>query len=147
MTDTDTIEDLGNEPNTDQLQLIINEMTDRIIKVAELVDKAFPEKQAAAGIKACADQLRSHVNTLSAQALKAKYAKTVKVSTASLVEMAKKECSESFKLLSTFIGTDSATLDYKVFEIVSNHARDLFKTLVSEETCVQTGGDFDDGLE
>lgn len=114
------------ELSKEKLQQLIEEMTDRVIKVAELVDQVFPDKKAGIGIKECADQLQTYMNTFAAQTQD-------DIPMSELVALAKKECADSFKLLRTLKEEE----DVSRFRVVSHHNRELFKLLVSEETCVK----------
>ncbi len=120
----------------DELQLLINEMTTQVVKVAELVDQVFPDKAVGEGIKKCADQLRTHVNTLTTQVVKERLAEAAEIPVSELVKMAKKECHASFKLL-TSLRESNIDGQASVFETVGLHARELFETIVSYETCIK----------
>lgn len=120
----------------DELQLLINEMTTQVVKVAELVDQVFPEKAVGIGIKNCADRLRSHVNTLTTQVVKERLAEAAEISVPELLKMAKKECHASFKQLATLRESQEDGLA-PIFETVGLHARELFDTIISYETCVK----------
>lgn len=123
--------------NQTELTQVIQDMTDRIVKVAELVDQVFPDKEVGAGIKVCADKLVGHVNSITS-------AKNVTndftindltkdskepVSTEAILKLAKRSCYETFEKLLTL----DVSSNVEMFSEMSLHARDLLKLIGEHE--------------
>ena len=140
MVDEKTSEQMTN----DELNGVINEMLTRITKVADLVDQAFPDRDAGTGIKACANKLRGHVNVLTTRAeedhsiddvlIEDMPTRQVNIEAIweSLKELALKDCIATFKALE-MIRTNSkdnmGDLQLRTIDVLGTHARELFDYL------------------
>ena len=126
----------------EELQALINEMSSRVVKVAELVDKVFPEQEVGIGIKECADKLCSYVQAVSVMPKEihdeldtdplADFAITKPTTVEDLKRLALENCISTFKRLKKFESREGDLTDNQVGEldVLSTHARELFTTLV-----------------
>jgi len=108
----------------EQLAGMVDELVARVIKVAELTDKAFPGKNMGPGIKNCADVIKEHIAILSSTPVEQK---------TDLRTLAVKNCSTAFKHLNA-INPNTMSKDaddIKIFEILNIHAREMFELLQS----------------
>jgi len=123
----------------DELNGVINEMLTRITKVADLVDQAFPDRDAGTGIKACADKLRGHVNVLAIRAednnddiLIEDIPTRVMDIWDGLKELAIKDCTATFKALEVIRNNSKdnmGELQLRTIDVLGTHARELFDYL------------------
>lgn len=137
MVDEKTSEQMTN----DELNGVINEMLTRITKVADLVDQAFPDKDAGTGIKACADKLRGHVHVLTTRAEEDHNIDDVLIDDLptravniwdSLKELALKDCIATFKALNVIRENSKdnmGDLQLRTIDVLGTHARELFDYL------------------
>lgn len=124
----------------EELQAVINEMSSRVVKVAELVDQVFPDQEVGIGIKECADKLCGYVQAVSAAPKEIHdeldmdpltvVAKPATVE--DLKRLALENCVAAFKKLKKFELRDGDLTDNQIGEldVLSTHARELFTTLV-----------------
>ena len=133
----------------DELQNVIATMTARVAKVADLVDQVFPDQDAGAGIKDCADKLRGHVQSLTDMheqepdtdldfTINSLPIKVDKVTRAELTALAAKDCMATFKILESFRSklesaspAETFELQLRVLDVLGTHAREEMRTLTS----------------
>ena len=130
----------------DELQNVIEMMTARVTKVAELVDQVFPDQEVGAGIKDCADKLRGHVQSLTdmhepdtdLDFTISLPTKVDKVTRAELTALAAQDCRATFKLLESFRSkleavspAETFELQLRVLDVLGTHAREEMRTLTS----------------
>ena len=140
MVDEKTSEQMTN----DELNGVINEMLTRMTKVADLVDQAFPDKDAGPGIRVCADKLRSHVNVLTTRADEDHNMDDVLIDDIptrqvnidsiwnSVKELALKDCIATFKALEVIRNNSKdnmGDLQLRTIDVLGTHARELFDYL------------------
>jgi len=127
----------------EELQAVINEMSSRVVKVAELVDQVFPDQAIGTGIKDCTEKLCGYVKTFSAATpirdemddlLLDDTTAPKPVTIDELKALALKNCIDTFTLLEKFNTSEPRDLteqQLRELDIRSTHARELFTILES----------------
>lgn len=122
----------------DELQAVINEMTARVGKVADLVDQVSPDKAVGVGIRDLVDKLRGHVQSFTEihdemDDFVLDDSRPAKViSPSELKLLAIKNCEETFKQLDAMVRIPNVINSpdtLRAIEVFGRHGRELYASL------------------
>ena len=107
--------------NKEELANVVDELVQRVIKVAEVADRVWVGDKVGPDLRSCADVIKQHLDQIVAE--------ENKDNEESLRSLAIKNCANTFKHLENFDPKVIQGTEVKMFEILTTHSRDLFEII------------------